>query len=206
MRRPALRWAVPIGLVALAVVVAGIVTAQSGSEPAPAVTTTTAPEPDPVAVSSDAPRFTSLAQLISASDLIVRGRVTDTEPGRTFGDGTSAARITSRLVTLDVSEVLRGDAPDGELGTLLVEEEGWTAEGAPLVVDGAAPSAEGDEGIWFLVDPGDATTGALIVVNAQGRYLAEGSHLAGAAGNDPLVAQLGALSETELASRVRAGR
>lgn len=194
----------PAALVVVAVVVAVLMVGGSDSESPPPATTTTVPGLDPVEVSSDAPRFTSLAELIAASDLIVRGRVTDTEPGRTFGDGTSSARITSRLVTLDVAEVLRGDVPDGDLGTLLLEEEGWTAEGAPLVVDGAAPSAEGDEGIWFLVDPGDATTDSLIVVNAQGRYLVDGARLSGAAGDDPLVAELSAGSSDELAAKISA--
>jgi len=132
----------------------------------------------------------------------VRARVTDTDRGRSFGDGSTSARIRSRLVTLDVEEVLAGNVPPGELGTLLLEEEGWLEDGSPLVVDGAAPSAVGDEGIWFLVDPGDDTTDALIVVNAQGRYLVDGDRLAGAKGNDPLVAELSALSEDELADRV----
>ena len=72
-----------------------------------------------------------------------------------------------------------------------------------MVVDGAAPSAVGDEGIWFLVDPGDDTTDALIVVNAQGRYLVDGDHLTGAEGGDALVAVLTGGSLDGLADRIR---
>ncbi len=201
-RRSPVTWLVPLVLVVVAAVGAVVLTRDPKQDP-PAASTTTAPLLDPVAVDSDAPAYASLDELIAASDLIVRGRVTDTERGRWFGDGTSSARIQSRLVTLDVEEVLRGDAPDGELGTVLVEEEGWTADGAPLVVDGAAPSATGDEGIWFLVDPGDDTTDSLILVNAQGRYLVDGDHLTGAEGDDPLVADLSSLSEDELVAAIR---
>jgi len=200
-RRSPLTWAVPVVLVLVAIVGA-VVLARDPEEPPPIPTTTTAPAPAPVAVDSDAARYASLDELVAASDLVVRGRVTDTERGRWFGDGTDSARIQSRLVTLEVEDVLHGDAPDGAGGTLLVEEEGWTEDGAPLVVDGAAPSADGDEGIWFLVDPGDDTTDALIIVGAQGRYLVDGSHLTGAEGDDPLVAELAALTEDELAARV----
>jgi hypothetical protein len=203
-RRSPVAWAVPAALVAVAVIVAAVVLAGGSDEaPPPAATTTAAPELDPVEVSSDAPRFTSLDQLVAASDLIVRARVTDTEPGRWFGDGSTSARIRSRLVTLDVDEVLAGEAPAGELGTLLLEEEGWTQDGAPLVVDGAAPSKVGDDGIWFLVDPGDGTTDALIVVNAQGRYLVDGDHLSGAAGGDRLVEELADGSLADLAGRIQ---
>jgi len=202
-RRSPLAWALPAALVVVAVVGA-FALARDPAEPPPAPTTTTAPVPEPVAVDSDAPAYASLDELVAASDLIVRGRVTDTERGRWFGDGSERARIQSRLVTLDVEDVLKGEAPDGATGTLLVEEEGWLEDGSPLVVDGAAPSTKGDEGIWFLVDPGDDTTDALIIVNAQGRYLVDGAHLEGASGADPLVAELSALSEDELAARIRA--
>lgn len=50
-------------------------------------------------------------------------------------------------------------APDD--GALLVEEEGWLADGKPLVVDGAAPSTQGDVGIWFLVEALAARIAAL---------------------------------------------
>ena len=46
---------------------------------------------------------------------------------------------------------------------------------------------------------------SLIVVNAQGRYLVDGARLEGAAGGDPLIAELSALSEAGLAARIRAG-
>jgi hypothetical protein len=146
--------------------------------------------------------LTTLDDLIAASDAVVRGTVRATERGRWFGDGASGPRIRSRLVTLDVDEVLAGQGVTAG-STVLVEEEGWTEDGNPLVVDGAEPSRAGDEGIWFLVDPGDDTTDALIVVNAEGRYLVspDGS-VSGAASDDPLVADLSSGSIDDLAGRI----
>lgn len=196
------RWALPAVAVALAVIAGAVVLGGSdggdGSHPS---TPTTALPADAVEVTSDAPAYGSLQELVDASDLIVRGRVADAERGRWFGDPGSTARIQSRLLTLDVEDVLHG-SPRGEAGSVLVEEEGWTEDGHPLVIDGAEPSQEGDEGIWFLVDTGDETTGAWIVVNAQGRYLVGPDGLEGATGGDPLVAELSGLSIDELEARI----
>jgi len=98
--------------------------------------------------------------------------------------------------------VLRGSVSVG--ATLLVEEEGWSADGAPLVVDGLHPSAVDDDAIWFLVDVGAADVPVLVVVSAQGRYVVHGDALTGAAGDDPLIAELSALGAGGLAAAVRA--
>lgn len=175
---------------ALAVVVAvaaGVVAALGGagaSAPDDPPTTTAAT----LAVASDAPRFGSIAELVAASDAVVVGEVVSTARGRTFGEG-QGATLTSRLVRLRVDEVLAGPLA-ADMGVLLVEEEGWSADGAELVVDGAPPSRTGDAGVWFLVDTGDATSGSWIVVNAQGRYLADGDRLVGADLDDPLIARI----------------
>ena len=158
-------------------------------------------DPAPVAVTSNAPRLATLDELVAASDLVVRGTVASTEHGRAFGEP-GGERIESRLVTLGVSEVLAGD-PSAE-GTLVVEEEGWLEDGAPLVVDGAPPSARGDDGIWFLVEVGDADAPVYVVVSAQGRYLVDGDTLRGAAGDDPLIDELTDLSVEELTARIGA--
>jgi hypothetical protein len=157
----------------------------------------------PVAVTSDAPRHGTLAELVAASDLVVRARVTATERGRVFGDPGRDAAIESRLVHLEVTTVLHGTGPpSGE--QLLVEEEGWTAAGAPLVVDGLAPSATGDDGIWFLERVGQDEEARHVVVSAEGRYLVDGDRLTGAVGDDPLVAADIALGAAGLEAAVRA--
>lgn len=159
------RWAVVLPLLAVVGVAAllVVVTREPASGPAmsgPAGSgSATAEGPPAVEVASDAPRFASLEELAAASDAAVRAEVVATERGRWFGDGAGGTRIQSRLVTLRVTEVMAGVAPSS--ATLLLEEEGWLEDGAPLVVDGAAPSQVGDDGIWFVLDgtdPGSVPT------------------------------------------------
>lgn len=158
---------------------------------------------DAVAIGSDAPRHEDLASLVASADVVVRGEVEATERGRWFGGGDAGPRLQSRFVTLRVDDVLAGDDPGR--ATLLLEEEGWLEDGAPVVVDGAAPSRPGDEGIWFLVDGGDPEVGAHLVVGADGRYLDDGAGgLVGAEGDDPLVDDLAGRTPDDLAAAVRA--
>ncbi|HXH57593.1 hypothetical protein [Iamia sp.] len=206
------RWTVALPLLVVVGVTAllVVVTREPASEPAmsgPAGSgSATAEGPPAVEVASDAPRFASLEELAAASDAVVRAEVVATERGRWFGDGAGGTRIQSRLVTLRVTEVMAGVAPSS--ATLLLEEEGWLEDGAPLVVDGAAPSQVGDDGIWFVLDGTDPEVGAYVIVNAQGRYLiaGDGRTLSGAAGDDPLVARLTAMTVDELTADLRAVR
>ncbi|NLD75436.1 MAG: hypothetical protein GX643_02095 [Acidimicrobiales bacterium] len=153
---------------------------------------------DAVEVTSDAPTARSLDELVGASDLVVEAAVVSSAEGRWFGDGDAA--ILSRLVTLQVRQVLVGSTSTAS--TILVEEEGWTADGTPLVVDGLAAAAEGDRGVWFLVDGGDPDVGAYVVVSAQGRYLLSDGGLVGASGGDPLVSVLSSMTAAELREAV----
>src|SRR3546814_20628748 len=128
--------------------------------------------PEPVDVTSDAPRQATLEDLVTAADVVLTGEVVGTDGGRIFGDPDSDAAIESRLVTLEVAEVLVG-SPVADLAggdTVLVEEEGWTLDGAPLVVDGLAPSAVGASGFWFLQQVEAPTGPAYAVGSAQGRH------------------------------------
>jgi hypothetical protein len=193
--------------VVVALVAATALGGRGTGTPAPAPDQDPAPDTvpgedgEPVAVSSDAPRFATLADLLDASDVVVSGEVVATERGRPFGEPGGTA-IVSRLVTLRVDEVLAGTAPAGA-PNLLIEEEGWLDDGPPLVVDGAAPSEVGDRGIWFLVDAGDPELPVHVVVNAEGRYLLDDAGaLVGADGDDPLIAEIEALTPDALAARV----
>lgn len=159
--------------------------------------------PAPVDIASDSPTYATLDELVAASDLVVRARVTSTERGRVFGEPGEETAIESRLVGLEITDVLRGAEPPPEI---LVEEEGWLLDGSPLIVDGLVPSAPGDDAIWFLVDPSDDPDEAtpFVTTNAQGRYLVVDGRLIGPDGDDPLVARIEALIPRELELMVRA--
>lgn len=156
--------------------------------------------PRPVEVSSDAPRVRDLNELVGSADVVVEAEVVSSAEGRWFGDDVGSGAILSRLVTLRVLDVIAGTPPASD--SVLVEEEGWTADGSPLVVDGLAAAGVGDRGIWFLVDGGDPEVGAYLLVGAQGRYLIRDEGLAGASGGDALVAELSAMSREELAKAI----
>jgi hypothetical protein len=192
------RWIGP-AVAVVAALVAGVAVAGRDGGAGDGAEPVRSGEPAPVAVESDAPRFRSLDELVAASDVVVRGEVVATERGRPFGEP-GEATIVSRLVTLRVDSVLAGSVASD---AVLVEEEGWLEEGAPLVVDGVPPTAEGDAGVWFLAAGGDPDVPAYLVVGPQGRYLADGDGLRPAAA-DPLAAELAALGEEGLAAAVAA--
>lgn len=204
-RRRSRTWVAPLvavvvaGVLAVVLVVGGS-SAERDQSPGDGPTSSTT-EPPPVAVESDAPAHATLAELVAASDLVVRATVTSVERGRVFGDPGQEGAIESRLVGVEVTEVLHGEEPPPEF---LVEEEGWLLDGSPLIVDGLAPSVVGTDVIWFLVDPTDTEPAPFVTVNAQGRYTVDGDALVGADGDDPLVARVETLTPTDLEAQVRA--
>jgi hypothetical protein len=114
------------------------------------------------------------------------------------GDG--GAAVVSRIDALEVDGVLAGQATGS---TILVEEEGWLADGTSIAVNGLAPSEAGMDAIWFLDRRPDPELPGYLVINHQGRYVVEGDRLHGADGADPLVARLEALGPDGLAEAVR---
>lgn len=201
-RRQARGWVAPAVALAVAGILAVVLVAGgSADEEPPVAETTTTSVPEPVRIESDAPAYATLDELLAATDLVVRARVTSTERGRVFGSPDEDTALVSRLVALEVTEVLRGAEPPD---AFLVEEEGWLPDGSPLIVDGLVPSATGDDAIWFLVDPSATEPAPFVTVNAQGRYRIDGDALRGAEGDDPLVAELTALGATGLESAIRA--
>lgn len=214
-RRSLLLFAGPLVVLAIGAVVIGVVLWADGPDAAP-------PEPDPVAVDADSVyEFTTVDEMVAASDLVVRARVVATERGALLGaEGAdpAGAGVVVREVTLEVDEVWwrspAGSVPEVRAGdVLVVAEEGWLASGEPLIVDGLAPSAVGDEGVWFLQALPDAGSGSgsgddadepqYLVINAQGRYLVDGDSLVGASGDDELVAAIEHLAVDELRSGVQ---
>jgi hypothetical protein len=214
-RAGAWRWAGPIVVLALAVVVVvGQVRRPGDPVPSPARAGASVPGTgvdDVVEVEATSRmRLTTLAELTRASDLVVRGTVEQTSRGRVVGGGDPTASdengIVSRIVTLRVDEVLKGSAPTAG-DEVLVEEEGWLTDGRPIAVNGARPSAPGDTGIWFLQSVRDPELTGYIATNGQGRYLVAADDPTGLVGGDrkdALVQQLAALTPDALAQAVRA--
>lgn len=132
--------------------------------------------------------FSSLEEMSAASDLVVEADVIAVERGRLVGDP-DAGGVISRIVTLSVADVIKGDSSAGT-STVIVEEEGWLPDGTPLIVDDVEPSAVGDHGVWFLDaldDAGSADLPAYLVINSQGRLLERGDGVVGGDQTDPLV-------------------
>ena len=119
-----------------------------------------------------------------------------------FADSGGSGAIESRVVHLRVTaRPARRRRPRPAIASSS-RRRGGRAEGAPLVVDGLAPSAMGDDAVWFLIRVGDDEEARYVVVSAEGRYLVRGDRLVGAAGDDPLVAELAALGAAGLEAAV----
>src|SRR3546814_10153086 len=107
--------------------------------------------PEPVDVTSDAPRHATLEDLVTAADVVLTGEVVGTDGGRIFGDPDSDAATASRLLTLEVAEVLVG-SPVADLAggaPVLLAAEGWTLDGAPHDLAALAPSEVVESGVWY---------------------------------------------------------
>jgi hypothetical protein len=180
-------------------VVGGVALTTSADEAADPPPARTSASITPVAVTSDAPRAANLPQLVTSADVVLRGEVIGTERGRLFGEP-GAGAVESRLVTVRVDEVLAGSSPAET--EIVIEEEGWLADGTPISVDGASPSAMGDDVIWFLQDVGTPELPVYVAVSAEGRYVVVDGGLVGATGDDPLVAELAALTPDGLTAAV----
>jgi hypothetical protein len=170
---------VPLVGIAAVVVVAAAWAWSRGDTPA------TPPEPLRVRATS-VYDFSSLDEMGAASDLVVEADVVAVERGRLVGEPGEGGVI-SRIVTLAVVDVIRGDAA---ASTVIVEEEGWLPDGTPIIVDDVEPSVVGDHGVWFL-DALDALDGAdlpaYLVINSQGRMLERDDRVLGGDQTDPLV-------------------
>jgi hypothetical protein len=146
-----------------------------------------------------------LAELFAMSDLVILGEVQGVERGRVFAgsasttdsspDASSAVEtgaaatggIESALVTVAVQQVLRGEDPGP---TVLVEEEGWLADGRRISLDGAPPTEVGDVGLWFLIDTGDPDVPAWVTVGRFGRWLVRDGVLSGPLLDEPIAIDL----------------
>lgn len=193
-RRPLLAWVLPVVIAVAAVVAVGVAATRGPDGSGTVATSARATTVPPIAVAAtDAVTYRTVDELAGASDLVVRGRVAEVRRGRVVGE--PGAGIESRVVVVDVAEVLRTGSGASTTGTtvagptrLLVEEEGWLDDGTPIAVNGVPPLQVGDEAVWFLLSATDGALPAYITVNSQGRFqLLPDGRLRGGAPTDPLV-------------------
>jgi hypothetical protein len=136
--------------------------------------------------------FATLDEMVAASDVIVVGTVAATERGRLVGDPANGG-VVSRVVTVSVDEFIldRSASSDGG-GTdaVRIEEEGWLVDGRSVVVNAMAPTAVGERAVWFLDRLEGDPVSTYLVINSQGRFVAEQSGTRGGDQRDALVRQL----------------
>lgn len=93
--------------------------------------------------------FDDPTSLIAASDLVVVGTVLGAHPGKTRGD-VGGEQLTDRLVTLQVSDVLRGPQ-DVAVGNKLEVLEGfWDPHREGVAVNDVAWAPDNAKGVYFL--------------------------------------------------------
>lgn len=192
-------WVLPALLVLGAIIVAAAISV--GSEDGDDAASDSA-EPDPtddvVAIESTASVDPAdLAELHALSDLVIVGEVQSIERGRVFASpdasqsgeeaGDAASGVESALVTVQVDRVLTGEDPGT---TVLVEEEGWLADGRRISLDGAPPTEVGDVGLWFLIDTGDPDVPAWVTVGRFGRWTLRAGLLSGPLLDEPIAIDL----------------
>lgn len=207
-RRRLPRWLLPVAFVttlSIALVIGLLVARDEAIAPGSATT------PEPVAVDADSIyEFTTLREMARASDLIVVGTVTATEPGRLVGDPADGGVI-SRLVTIEIEEAIGGSTDGADpLGTVVIEEEGTLPDGTPVIVNGVRGSQVGDHGIWYLDRLDDPEMPVILVINSQGRFLTPAGDptgdLIGGDQSDPLVQQLQQMPLAALVDATRAAK
>ena len=143
--------------------------------------------PKSVDVAASGPQYSTVEELVAASDLIVLGRVERVDEGRVFTDPADpTAGIRTQLAELAVDQVLEGPPTR----SVVVEEEATLLDGTPITVNGASPSTAGQRGVYFLIT-GSAETAYHALIGPQGRYLIDGDSLVTAA-QDPLSTSLAA--------------
>lgn len=158
----------------------------------------TEPEPEVVEVASTAPRFTSLAELVHGSDLIVLAEVAGVERGRALtAPGDTESGVITQLAELRVVYLLAGN----RIESVVLEEEATLLDGTPIVVDGVTPVQPGQRGVFFLV--AGTTDGAPnhALVGPQGRFLVAGDALE-ASTDDPLANYLADLGGPTLVDQI----
>jgi hypothetical protein len=154
----------------------------------------------PVPVTSTAPRFDRLEELVAASDVIVMAEAVSARAGRLITDTDRPdAGVRTRLVELRPVRTLVGNPG----ASIVLEEPAALLDGSPLELDGVRPVEIGGRGIFFLVAGGSEAAPHHTLVGPQGRFLVDGDRLVPAV-DDPLTARLAAQGGAALVAAVTA--
>jgi hypothetical protein len=123
--------------------------------------------------------FESLPAMAEKSDAVVRGRVVNVEPGRTYGES-KEDQVTMRNVTVEVLDTVKGNPTVHS--KLTFEEEGWDGQRDGYVVNGMQWSAVGDEAFYYF--EGNEKEGWRVICS-YGRYTLKGKPSPGPSGHHP---------------------
>ena len=104
---------------------------------------------------TQAERYSSIAELTSAADAVVRGSVVSVRPGRTFGN--PAAPFSYAAATIRIGGVLAGGVRWEERGALTLELPLFDG---PESVGAVASELTGAEGVFFLRSKGASARAA----------------------------------------------
>lgn len=138
------------------------------------------------------PRYNTLRELVSVSDLIIAGSVQEVSPPEPEGEPPEEIYDVNTVVNVD--EVWKGSAP-GETVTVktleLAYEEEWRQQGEQVVL---------------FLSPSRETPGLYIPANVdyyQTAFMIAGQDLIATLPDDVLARQIAAMSRSELRERVR---
>lgn len=120
--------------------------------------------------------FDDVPTMLATSDLVITAKVVKVQQGRSVGPD-DGSKITFREVHLKVQSI-QYDRTGAQPTDVIVEEEGWDAEGRGYTLEGLTWSKIGDVGHFFLVRKRDAADKHRLV-NSQGRVLIKDSRLQG---------------------------
>lgn len=157
--------------------------------------------PEPVEVTSNSLTYTTLDDLVAASDLIVIGVVDNAAPGRAISDPTNhSAGIRTTLYTLRIDTTLAGASHN----TVTVEHETALLDGTPITIDGVEPPQPGERALLFLVAGTTNDFPHHAIIGTQGRYPIKGSTITSLT-NDPLGHSLDRAEVANVGRRIAEG-
>lgn len=153
--------------------------------------------PSPFVEPSEVEPTGSLAELTSAADAVVTGRIVAVEPGRTFG-GRSGHPLHYGAATIAVGSVLAGTLPDADATELVLEVPLF--DGPEMIAELEATT--GVEGAFFLRAKADA---GFYRLTHFGAVIADAGGRASTTAGPAAIEALDGLPYDEVVARIRSG-